>query len=331
MAASIPINSKVHDDFGDGDIWELFDEIKALEKEAGCGNGEDVCCEGCGSTNMVVEDCKYVCGDCHIVQSGVVDSGAEWRFYGSEDSRGDDPNRVGLPTNDLLPKSSLGTMIGGRRYENRNVMKIRQYQIWNAMPYWERSLCDIFEKLASPAARAGIPAKVIDDAKVMYKRVSEKRISRGENREGLIASSVYYACLINKIGRSTAEIASMFNIDTTTLTKGNARFQTMLKLNVRSSGAEDFIGRFGSNLNLDYKDIDTCRAIAKRLEELELLTDNAPTSMAAGTIYFFCISKGIKVMKKDVSSACGVSDPTITKCYKKLIGFKELILEGIEL
>ena len=72
--------------------------------------------------------------------------------------------------------------------------------------------------------------KVIDDAKIFYKKTAEKKISRGENKEGLIASCIYHSCLVNEVPRSSKEIAKMFNISHVTLNKGNSRFQQLLQL-----------------------------------------------------------------------------------------------------
>ena len=77
------------------------------------------------------------------------------------------------------------------------------FQMWNSMPYDERTLWNVFDKMTANSINNGIPQKVIDDAKNLYKQASEKKISRGDNKEGLIASCIYHACLINKIPKSS--------------------------------------------------------------------------------------------------------------------------------
>lgn len=281
----------------------------------------------CMGDKIVEDEGQFICMDCSTVLERVIDSGAEWRFYGAEDSRGDDPTRCGMPTNDLLPKSSLGSMIGGKRYESREIRRIRMYQMWNSMPYWERTLYAVFDTLSQNTAFNGIHGKVLEDAKVLYKQVSEKKISRGDNKEGLIASCVYYSCLLNNVPRSTKEIATMFHIDPVVLTKGNARFQALVKLNVQCSSAEDFINRFGSRLNMDWDDITICKSIAKRLDDLDIISENAPTSIAAGVLYYHIIDKKLDFTKKEVSEITSVSEVTILKCYKRLLKWKDIIFQ----
>lgn len=315
----------------DEDLWNLLNVLKVTDeppailiKELG---GEQDCdkCDRCGSIRLIVDEGQNVCLDCNSIQSRVIDTGAEWRYYGADDSRDGDPTRCGMPTNDLLPKSSLGSVIGGRRGDNRDIRRIRMYQMWNSMPYWERTLYAVFDKLTNNTANHGVPSKVLDDAKVLYKRASEKKISRGENKDGLIASCIYYACLMNKLPRSPKEVARMFHIDPNILTKGNARFQTLLQMNVESSSPDDYIARFGSKLKMDYNDIQKCKTLARRLDELEIVSENAPTSVAAGAIYYYCFKNEIDFSKKQIADVCEVSEVTITKCFKRLQKFKELI------
>ena len=128
---------------------------------------------------------------------------------------------------------------------------------------------------------------------------------------------------MNKIPRSHKEIARMFRIDPITLTKGNSRFQNLLNINVDTSNSDDYIARFASNLNMNYNDIQECKKFAKQLDELEIVSENAPTSVAAGAIYFYCVAKKIEITKKYIAEVCEVSEVTITKCYKRLCKYKD--------
>lgn len=303
------------------DCWNLLAELK--EELNHIDTVESLC--ACGSNDIVVEDTMQICKLCCAVLGRVIDNTAEWRYYGADDNRDGDPSRCGLPTNSLLPKSSLGSMIGGCKRDNIDIKRIRMYQLWNSMPYDERTLWSVFEKLTSSTVNNGIPQKVIDDAKVLYKNAAEKKISRGDNKEGLIASCIYHSCLINHVPRSSKEIATMFNISPVVLNRGNSRFQTLLKINVSSSGPEDFISRFGSKLSMKMGDIDKCKKLVKFLEKHEILSDNSPTSAAAGILYYYSMSEDLGFTKKQFSQVCNVSEVTIVKNYKIISKYKIFI------
>jgi len=310
--------------------WNLLQELKPEnEKHKPVpSDKDDMICENCQSVDIIVQEGQYICTCCNVIQSRVIDDSAEWRFYGVDDNRSEDPTRCGMPTNHLLPKSSMGSMIGFYKYskDNKDIGRIRRYLIWNSMPHWERTLYQIFEQLNNTGFSNGIPTKVIDDSKVLFKQASEMKISRGENKEGLIASCLYYACLINKVPRSTKEIAKMFKMKHDVLTKGNARFQELLKINVESSNPDDYISRFGSNLNMNWEDINKCKKLTTKIEEMEIVSENAPTSVAASAIYFYIFYNEFDINKKHISEVCDVSEVTITKCFKKLQKYKDVLL-----
>jgi transcription initiation factor TFIIIB Brf1 subunit/transcription initiation factor TFIIB len=299
-----------------------------LEEEEGKKDCEIVC--SCGSKRILNEDCMQICADCSSILGKIIDNTAEWRYYGS-DTKSDDPSRCGLPTNVLLPKSSLGSMIGGNKFGNYDIRLIRKYQMWNAMPYNERTLWNVFDKLTGVSLSNGIPQKIVDDAKVLYKRASEKKISRGNNKQGLIASCIYYACRMNNLPRSSKEIAKMFDIDPVVLNKGNSRFQTLLQINVSSSSPLDFISRYCSNLDMKMEDIENCKKLAKFLEESEIMSDNSPTSSCASILYYYSKKKNLGITKKQFSDVCQVSEVTVEKGYKFLEIYDNYINKNVKI
>jgi transcription initiation factor TFIIIB Brf1 subunit/transcription initiation factor TFIIB len=314
------------------DIWAMMvnlQEMSINNEEKKKEEGEVIC--ACGSRKMVVEDCMQICSECSSIIGKVIDNTAEWRYYGGE-NKSDDPSRCGLPTNTLLPKSSLGSMIGGNKYGgNYNFRMIRKYTQWNAMPYNERTLWNVFDKISGVSLNNGIPQKIVDDAKVLYKRASEKKISRGDNKEGLIASCIYHACLMNNLPRSSKEIAKMFDIDPVILNKGNSRFQTLLQINVVSSSPLDFISRYCSILDMKMDDIETCKKLAQFLEESEIMSDNSPTSSCAAILYYYSKKKDLGYIKKQFAEVCNVSEVTVEKGYKLLDKYDKIIIQHIHI
>jgi transcription initiation factor TFIIB len=194
--------------------------------------------------------------------------------------------------------------------------------MWNSMTYKERSLYNIFDSLSTSAANSGIPPSIIDEAKMLYKQISETRISRGDNRNGLIASSIYMACKRNNVPRSAKEIAKIFNLRPTTMTRGCKRFQDAIHIVSESTSACDFIQRFSSKLNLNKEIKDVCIHVSRMAEELSVISENTPPSVASGCIYLVCVLCGVNVDKKMLTEQCDVSMVTISKCYKKLLKYR---------
>jgi len=305
------------------DIWNIMDNLKdGLATDV---NKDDIKICSCGCSEIIADDSLQMCSNCSAIIGKVIDNTAEWRYYSNDNTKGSDPSRCGLPTNALLPKSSLGSMIGGNYKDNIHIRRIRMYQLWNSMPYNERTLWNVFDHITTIALINGIPQKIIDDSKVLYKRASEKKISRGDNKDGLIASCLYNSCLINNFPRSSKEIAKMFDIDPVILNKGNSRFQTLLQINVISSCTNDFISRYCSLLNMNLNDINKCKLLVKILEENEIMCDNAPTSSCASILYYYCQRKNLDYNKKQFAEICNVSEVTVIKGYKLICKYNSLI------
>lgn len=321
------------------DIWDLMNMLKISddnedkEDETGKENegsssktNQGDLCIYCKSNDIILEDGNFFCKSCSSITNRFIDANAEWRYYGAEDSKSSDPTRCGMPVNDLLPDSSLGSVISNKMNESYDMRLIRKYHMWNSMTYKERTLYNIFDNITVNASNNGISNSIIEEAKMFYKKVSESKITRGDNRSGLIASSIYMSCKSNKVPRSTKEIARIFNIKITTMTKGCKKFQDIMKMNLESTRPEDFIQRFSSKLNLDIEIRELCKHIVKKADELNLVCENTPPSIAAGSIYLCIMLCDINISKKDLSIACGISQVTLTKCYKKLFANRGHIL-----
>lgn len=306
------------------ELWNLMD--KADIKDVNLP--KEISCSYCYSKQFIKDDNLLTCINCYNIIDNVIDCTAEWRYYNGDDNKSEDPSRCGLPTNALLPKSSLGSIIGRSMGDSKDIHWIRKLQAWTNMPYSERRLLKVFEKFTNNTNNKGISGKVLYDAKIMYKKVSSMKISRGDNNDGLIASCVYYACIINNVSRSIKEIAEMFEITPITLTKGNARFQKLNPMNVLSSSPHEFISRFGSQLGMSQNDISICIKLSKYLYDEDILRDNSPTSSAAGIIYYYCNNKGIDISKKYIANICGVSEVTVTKSFKHIIKYDKVIKEN---
>jgi len=330
--SSSSINNNLNDD-----IWGMFDDfnigdndikdlIEVKDKEENVSKCID---NNCNSIEFNLEDGNYICKKCNTLQEKYIDSQAEWRYYGHEDTKTSDPTRCGMPTNDLLPQLSLGSVIGND-FTSKNsyeMYKIRKYQRWNSTTYKERSLYNIIDNISLQASNSGISQSIIDEAKVLYKELSEMKISRGTNRNGLIASSIYMSCKVNKVPRSAKEIAKIFNIDITTMTKGTKKFHDIMKTNMVCTKPEDFIMRFCSKVNMEDKYIDLCLHIINKADEYSIVSESAPPSIATGTIFLVSNLCNLKITKKIISKECDISEVTINKCYKKLDKYKKYLID----
>jgi transcription initiation factor TFIIB len=296
------------------------------------GSGNREICERCENILAFSDEGFLTCTNLHcgIIYKDLIDQSAEWRYYGADDNQNNDPTRCGMPINPLLEESSYGCKVlcvGHMSYEMR---KIRRYTEWQSMPYKEKSQYDEFQIITTMAQNAGIPKMIIDDAIRYHKKISESESTfRGDNRDGIIAASIYISCRINNFPRTAKEIANIFHLDVTSATKGCKNAIAIIndlekdvinkdKTSFCKTKPEDFIQRFCSKLNINQELTKLCQFISMKIEEIGLMPENTPHSIAAGIVYFICQICKLNVSKKDIKNVSEISEVTINKCFKKL-------------
>ena len=264
-----------------------------------------------------------VCKVCKNIITNICDN-PEWRYYGSKDNKSSDPTRCGMPVNTLLPESSVGSSVSFSS-NSKNMYQIRKMQQWSGMPYKERSIYKVFLEIQNVCNRHNIPSKIINEAKSIYKIVSSTKISRGTNREGIIASCVYFACKECDVPRSSKEIADMFGITSNIMTKGVKKCQEIIHMDkknknriskTKSTKPEDFINRFCNKLNIEELETDKILKICNITVKNNIISENTPPSIASGCIYYYVKKVSKNITKKDISEVCKISEVTINKCSK---------------
>ena len=288
-------------------------------------------CECCASALLLTEEGFPTCSNrmCGVIYTDTLDSSAEWRYYGLDESSSSDPTRCGMPINPLLQESSYGCKVlvtGSSSYEMR---KIRRYTDWLGMPYKEKSQYDEFQKITILGSQAGISKLIIDDAMRYHKKISEAKTFRGLNRDGIIAASIYVSAGINQFPRTPKEIAIIFNLDSTAATRGcknaisiinelESELENTDKTSLCQTTPLSFIDRYCSKLNMNQELTKVCKFVATRIQRNNIIPENTPHSIAAGIVYFISQVCNINIGKKAVSQISEISEVTINKCYKKL-------------
>lgn len=297
-------------------------------------------CEKCNFILAFSEEGFLTCTNenCGIIYKDTLDHSCEWRYYGADDNQATDPNRVGLPIDDLLKESSYGCKIlcdGRTSYEMR---KIRRYTEYQSVQYKEKSQYEQFQVIKSTAQNSGIPLIIVNDAIKYHKMITEyEQTFRGENKDGITAASVYISCRVNNYPRTPKEIATIFNLDSISATRGCKTAQIILnhlerdkedseKTNFCRTKPELFIERYCSKLNINSELTQLCEFICHIVNKNNMMAQNAPHSIASGIVYFIAQVCNLNITKTDIKNISEISEVTINKCYRKLISFDKNIL-----
>lgn len=323
------------------EIWNLFNEINESFKDVDFSNTNIKDCDkkecelknkcfNCNETDFLIMDSEMiVCTFCGAENNLIIDYHAEWRYYGTDDNkRSSDPNRCGIPSNPILPDSSLSTIILGRGFE-----VYRKLNSWNGLSYKQRSLIAILNKIALKANIDNVPQSIIDATMNMYKIISQDYIKRGASRESLIAACFFNALRDQGMIRSTDEVAKLFDIKSKKLSKGCNEFTELMfsknreyVKNMKPIESKDLIERFCSLLEIDDSYVSVGVRCAILIDKLGICQENNPKSIAVGVIYLLSQNYNLGFTKKEIAEQCKTSEVTVSNTYSQMIKFKKYLL-----
>jgi transcription initiation factor TFIIB len=292
-------------------------------------------CINCGSNKLIIDNTKgyKVCEDCSVINEEFLDKNQE---FGGEQGGN---SRYGCPSNFFYPKSALGTKITSKGYNRISALQ-RQGQ----MPYKEKSLMDVLDRIQEKCKKYVITQSIIDTAKILYKHISECKHTKGKrkgknmimrciNRRSMIAACVFNACKMQKEPRSPKEIADIYDLEIRHVNKGIRKFNDYIDpttfssifFEIKSSEATDFIERFSKKLNIDESYIKIIKDVTNNIHKLGCAQTHEPPSIAAGCILLISNKYNLNITKKQISDIFGISDVTIAKTYRKIMNYERIL------
>ena len=283
-------------------------------------------CKQCNGVQQVYYDegnGMRVCKACGVVQeSCIVDQSME-RNIGHVQHNAVDP---------LLPNSSTSTRIFSN---NRRFMTRIHDQL--SMNHVERSRYHVFQDIAKVAGEFGhLPPAVIEQAKFYYKIVSDRKLSRGMIRKGLIACCILHACVSMNAHRSINEISYITSVPTKTIIKTNKTFVQLMhdilhatsrcdndsSTMVETIHSKHLVVRYCSRLELGNMDerrlIREVNRIHLILEHNSIIRCRTPSAIVVGVITYACSLLNIELTKTHIAKVLDVSLVTINKVVKTI-------------
>lgn len=340
----------------DEDIWNLIDNLeyeKKKEKEKNENKNNLVIekskktCINCNSFESIKLDTYkgyMVCEECGFIANDVIDSNIDWKSYNNDDSNNSNnaSNRCGCPSNPYLPKSSLGTFIQGNPRDN-----LVRIHYWNSVPYNERSRMEVINDIKNRCYKFGLSRSLADDSIYYYIKISEckhengknkgkNKITRGSIRKGVIAACLLKACQDKEHSLTPKDVAEIFEIPITTLTRGYKKFfellgNELMQNKTTNLTSSHFTERFGNKLNMKKKHIEICKYISEQSDILGITSENTPPSVATGSLLLFSTFFNLNITKKQISTVCKISEVTVTKTYKKMLPNQKQLIPDKEI
>ena len=271
-------------------------------------------CRECAGVKIFSPEGLPTCSDCGLIEDRYVDDTAEWTSGMNDDGKVNDPSRCGNPNSnpELFSQNwGKGTIISTQHsstYENKRMAKINFHM---SMNHKDRSLFHAYRDIDE--ACHTLPEVVLKDAKMMYRKFNEEKLTRGAVRLGIKANCVLYACRLAKHPRTTKEIADMFGIQSKDVSRTTQIFKdTIMGMTEKNyvTKAFDVMNRLLNSFEVTKEERLKCIQLCKTTDDCAELMSKTPNSVASAIIY---IVMGTKVKKTELCEKCNISVPTLNK------------------
>jgi transcription initiation factor TFIIIB Brf1 subunit/transcription initiation factor TFIIB len=323
------------------DFDSLLDQIEFTPDDFGIKKNDeyilkptDNVCMNCGSQKFLFDSTNTfrICEDCGVQNKEMLNENPEY----SGDGAKDECSRYGCPTNHFYPKASLGTKITSRGYSRLSYIHNQ-----GQMPYRERSLFTVLEKIQSLCKKAGISQKIIDNAKILYNKIYQSKHLKGKNKgrniimrcankESLEAACVFFGAKIQKESLSNKQVADMWNLEVKNVNKGCRKILEYLDLRdfkIKNSESQDFVERYSKKLEIDKKYIIIAKKIADNIQKLNIASTHEPPSVAAACILLMGELNNLNINKLKVSKIFDISEVTINKTLNGIRKYSSVITD----
>ena len=307
-------------------IWSEIDQLLPKKTEEKPVNRNF--CRECSGVKIISPEGLPTCSECGLVEDNFVDDTAEWTSGVTDDGRVNDPSRCGNPNPnpELFSQNwGKGTIISTQRsstYENKRMAKINFHM---SMNHKDRSLFHAYRDIDE--ACHTLPDTVLKDAKMMYRKFNNEKLTRGAVRLGIKANCVLYACRLAQVSRTTKEIADMFGIQSKDISRTTQIFKdAIMGITEKNyvTKSHDVMQRLLNSFDITREQRLRCNKMCNATDDCVELMSKTPNSIASAIIY---IVLSPNATKTQVCEKCSVSVPTLNKIEN--IIKKHLEVKGI--
>jgi len=271
-------------------------------------------CRECESPTVFSPEGLPVCSRCGLVEDNFIDETPEWTSGVSEDGKVSDPSRCGNPNanpelfSQSWGKGTIMSTTNSSKYEIKRMAKINFHM---SMNHKDRSLFHAYKDIDE--ACFTLPDSILKDAKIMYKKFDDSKLTRGAVRTGVKGNCVLYACRLANVPRTTKEIADMFGIQSKDISRTTQLFKETIMGKTEKNYITkpcDVVHRLLGNFEVDQNYRPICNRLCSGIEDCVELMSKTPNSIASAIILI--VLRG-EFTKNEICSRCEVSVPTINK------------------
>lgn len=191
------------------------------------------------------------------------------------------------------------------------------------------------EALTTITDRLELPKTVTNQAKEYFERLSERKVTRGRVRQGLLGCCVLHVCREMHMSRTVEDVAGVMDVSSVLLNKSNKVYTRLMNEELvrnkpetmRPTVSGDLLNRMCVELMdeiIPHADrvtlqrtkkrvLGASRRLDERVSASNRMDNRTPRAVACAVLHAACKETGLAVTKSDVSRVFRVSVATVSK------------------
>ena len=288
-------------------------------------------CSECRSSRMIFDHLHhcFVCEDCVATTDKILDESADAAYQ---------DGGVG--------HCQTRTYMYGGRYN-----KMLAMHNWGNMLYKDRCIIDMCNNIESMCRKAHVPKPVVDNAKILYRKIRECKyadgphrgksiIYRGNKLKQLVAACLLFGSVLEKNTLAVDKVADILGVRINDVTRGCRRFvktiddKSTTLFKVDNVKALEYVHRiFRKNASVRPELSDMACVVTENMYKLNIATNHHPTTVAAVAVVLAhgalspaeMAAKDMAALKKCLLEFFEISSVTLNQIIKEVKPYQRVL------
>jgi len=249
-------------------------------------------CPECQNSNIIIIRNETVCQDCGLV---------------IEDNTIETPEVKEGAYTEQPYLATAGTNIDGKIVKSIWLLSTREKNLKHGL-----TQIDII------ASKFHMPYTVINESKIIFKKSLYKELCISRGIQVVAYASVYIACSIHRIPKTSQELAINSETNNTKILRASKIIQKKLNMELTPTDPIDLLPRFASKLELKPETITKTTEILMKIKGTQITIGKKPETILSAAIYIASKKTSDKKTQRQLTNTIGIIELTIRKMTKKI-------------
>lgn len=283
-------------------------------------------CIRCGKILRVSDEetGEIVCGMCgYVIADRIANMNPEWNSFSDETNKQRTGSNITLARHDMGLSTIINPInrdVTGKPLSSAMKSTVKRLRIWekrNGAPT-DKNFIIAFAELERAKDKLVVSEAVVEKAAYIYRKIVERRLTKGRNISTFVAASLYVACRITETPRTIKDIQKATNIHKRELTKYYRLIIREFDLQIPVVDPIQCITRIANNAGVSEKTRRFAVDIIHKAKQSGILEGKDPTSIAATAIYLAGKMMKEYLSQRKIASAANITEITIRNRTKAL-------------